>query len=61
MNKEKKDEDEEGEKKIKSYDIKYAVWQGGAVASKLDSFKSNWITKEEYEEYGATILHRKCF
>ena len=47
--------------KIKSYDIKYAVWQGGAVASKLDSFKPNWITKEEYEEYGATILHRKCF
>ena len=61
MNKEKKDEDEEGEKKIKSYDIKYAVWQGGAVASKLDSFKSNWITKTEYEEEGATILHRKCF
>ena len=52
----------QGQKSIKiEYDIKYAVWQGGAVASKLPNFESNWITKTEYEEAGATIVHRKCF
>ena len=52
----------QGQKTIKiEYDIKYAVWQGGAVASKLPNFESNWITRTEYEEAGATIVHRKCF
>ena len=52
----------QGQKSIKiEYDIKYAVWQGGAVASKLPNFESNWITRTEYEEAGATIVHRKCF
>ena len=52
----------QGQKTIKiEYDIKYAVWQGGAAASKLSNFESNWITKTEYEEAGATIVHRKCF
>ena len=52
----------QGQKPIKiDYDIKYAVWQGGAVASKLPNFESNWITRTEYEEAGATIVHRKCF
>ena len=46
---------------MSKYDIKYAVWQGGAVVSNLSSFKDNWITKEEYEEYGALIVRRKCF
>ena len=58
----KNDEDDENkENRIKKYDIKFAVWDGGKVASNLSDFKSQWITKEEHEEYGATILHRKCF
>ena len=40
---------------------KYAVWKGGVVASNLEQFKSQWISKDEYEEYGATILRIKCF
>ena len=40
---------------------KYAVWKGGVVASNLEQFKSQWISKDEYEENGATIVHRKCF
>ena len=53
--------DENKENLIKKYDIKFAVWDGGKVASNLSDFESQWITKEEHEEYGATILHRKCF
>ena len=40
---------------------KYAVWTGANALCNISSFKSNWITKEEYEENGATIVHRKCF
>jgi actin-related protein len=59
-NKENKEE-KDNEERMKKYDPKFAVWQGGAVASNLEQFKSQWITKEEYEENGATIVHRKCF
>ena len=55
------EDDENKENLIKKYDIKFAVWDGGKVASNLSDFESQWITKEEHEEYGATILHRKCF
>ena len=58
----KNDEDDENnDNRIKKYDIKFAVWDGGKVASNLRDFESKWITKTEYEESGATILHRKCF
>lgn len=39
---------------------KYAVWIGGAVLASLSSFNEMWITKQEYEEYGAQIVHKKC-
>ena len=63
MERERKVEEENEAQKPKriEYNIKYAVWQGGAAASKLSNFESNWITKTEYEEAGATIVHRKCF
>ncbi|KAL0229746.1 hypothetical protein PCE1_003312 [Barthelona sp. PCE] len=40
---------------------RYSVWLGGSVVSHLNSFNSMWITREEYEESGASIVHRKCF
>jgi len=27
----------------------------------LSTFQSMWITKEEYDESGPGIVHRKCF
>eukprot|EP01006_Ploeotia_vitrea_P043155 TRINITY_DN66696_c1_g3_i3.p1 TRINITY_DN66696_c1_g3~~TRINITY_DN66696_c1_g3_i3.p1 ORF type:complete len:384 (-),score=37.71 TRINITY_DN66696_c1_g3_i3:180-1331(-) len=39
---------------------KYSVWLGGALLAGLPSFYNNWITKEEYEESGEKIVHRKC-
>ena len=48
-------------KVIASPERKYAVWIGGAILSSISNFKSNWINKTEYEESGATIVHRKCF
>lgn len=40
---------------------KYSVWIGGSILSSLSTFGPNWITKEEYDEAGANVVHRKCF
>ncbi|GAB4823316.1 hypothetical protein N2152v2_010362 [Parachlorella kessleri] len=39
----------------------YSVWMGGSILSGLSSFQQNWITEAEYNEYGPSIVHRKCF
>ena len=40
---------------------KYSAWIGGSILASLPTFKSMWISKEEYDECGASIVHRKCF
>lgn len=39
---------------------KYSVWVGGSLLSSLSSFQDMWIVKEEYEEIGPSIVHKKC-
>lgn len=39
---------------------KYSVWIGGSILTSLNTFQSNWITKDEYDENGPSIVHRKC-
>jgi actin, other eukaryote len=34
---------------------------GGSILASLSTFQTMWIKKEEYEEAGPTIVHRKCF
>jgi actin-related protein len=40
---------------------KYCVWIGGSILSSISTFSCMWITKEEYQESGPQIVHRKCF
>jgi actin len=40
---------------------KFSVWIGGSILASLSSFQQQWITREEYNEIGARIVHRKCF
>jgi actin beta/gamma 1 len=40
---------------------KYSVWIGGSILSSLSTFQDMWITKDEYDESGPAIVHRKCF
>jgi len=40
---------------------KYSVWIGGSILSSLSTFQQMWITKDEYNESGPSIVHRKCF
>ncbi len=39
---------------------KYSVWIGGSILSSLTTFEEMWIKKEEYDECGPSIVHRKC-
>ncbi len=39
---------------------KFSVWIGGSILSSLSSFDQMWIRKDEYDESGPTIVHRKC-
>jgi len=40
---------------------KYSVWIGGSILASLQTFQQMWISKEEYDEAGSSIVHRKCF
>merc|ERR1712065_10928 len=40
---------------------KYSVWTGGSILASLSTFQQMWISKEEYDESGPAIVHRKCF
>jgi len=40
---------------------KYSVWIGGSILSSLSTFQEMWISKDEYDESGPGIVHRKCF
>ena len=46
---------------IASEERKFLVWLGGTILSSLSTFSTSWITKEEYQEVGSSIVHRKCF
>ena len=40
---------------------KYSVWLGGSILASLSTFQTMWINKQEYDESGPAIIHRKCF
>ncbi|KAJ5073819.1 actin [Anaeramoeba ignava] len=40
---------------------KYSVWIGGSILSSLSFFNRITISKEEYKEFGNSIIHKKCF
>merc|ERR1712126_729962 len=40
---------------------KYSVWIGGSILASLSTFQTMWISKQEFEESGPGIVHRKCF
>jgi len=48
-------------KVINSPDRRFAVWRGGSMLTALSTFESMWVTKEDYDEHGASIVNRKCF
>ncbi|CAF2935886.1 unnamed protein product [Rotaria sp. Silwood2] len=39
---------------------KYSVWIGHSILASLSTFQPMWISKQEYDESGSSIMHRKC-
>ncbi len=39
----------------------YSAWIGGSILGSMATFQSMWISKQEYDESGPSIVHRKCF
>jgi len=39
---------------------KFSVWIGGSILSSLSTFASMWMTREEFDETGPGLVHRKC-
>jgi len=40
---------------------KYSTWIGGSIFGTMSTFGSACITKEDYDETGPAVCHRKCF
>ena len=39
---------------------KYSAWIGGSILASISAFQQIWISKQEYDESGPSIVHRKC-
>jgi actin-related protein len=40
---------------------KRSIWVGGSILAGLPSFEELWVSKADYDEYGPTVVHAKCF
>ncbi|CAM4683077.1 unnamed protein product [Leuciscus chuanchicus] len=38
-------------------DRKYSVWIGGSILASLSTVQEMWISKQEYDEFGPSIIH----
>jgi len=39
---------------------KYSSWIGGSILASLSTFEEMWISADEYNEFGPSIVHRRC-
>ncbi|XP_043825542.1 actin, clone 302-like [Dromiciops gliroides] len=42
-------------------ECRFSSWFGGSLLTTLNSFQHMWIYNYEYEDFGASIIHRRCF
>jgi len=40
---------------------KYSTWMGGSILANLTTFKKIWVSAQEYEEEGSSIVNSKFF
>jgi len=45
---------------VAAADRKYAVWKGASTLANLATFNEQWVTRDEWDEHGPSIIHRKC-
>ena len=42
------------------HERRFSVWIGGSILASLGSFQQLWMSKQEYDEVGASGIHKKC-
>uniref|UniRef100_A0A7S1ENS4 Uncharacterized protein n=1 Tax=Ostreococcus mediterraneus TaxID=1486918 RepID=A0A7S1ENS4_9CHLO len=45
---------------MNSVERRFATWIGGSILASLGSFQQLWMSKQEYEEHGASLIGKKC-
>lgn len=45
---------------VNSTERHHATWIGGSILASLGSFQQMWMSRQEYEEHGAGLIHRKA-
>jgi actin-related protein len=45
-------------KVIASPERKFAAWVGGSILASLSMIQYMWVTKQNYDEYGPSIIFR---
>ena len=43
-----------------SVERKYGAWIGGSVLGSLGTFHQMWVSRAEYEEFGAGVVEKRC-
>ena len=43
-----------------SVERKYGAWIGGSVLASLGTFHQMWVSKQEYAEFGAGVVEKRC-
>lgn len=39
---------------------RFSAWIGGSILASLGSFHQMWVSKQDYEEVGKSIIEKKC-
>uniref|UniRef100_A0A4W3JUV5 Actin, clone 302-like n=1 Tax=Callorhinchus milii TaxID=7868 RepID=A0A4W3JUV5_CALMI len=39
----------------------YSVWMGASILTSLASFKHMWITVNDYNDFGPSVVNKRCF
>ncbi|KAK2078702.1 hypothetical protein QBZ16_003542 [Prototheca wickerhamii] len=45
---------------VNAVERRFSVWIGGSILASLGSFQQMWMSKAEYAEYGAGLIHKKA-
>ena len=45
---------------VNQVERRYSVWIGGSILASLGTFQQMWMSKAEYQEYGAGLIHTKA-
>lgn len=43
-----------------STERKYCAWTGGSILATFSEHQKNWLSRNEFDEYGSSFIHRKC-